>query len=70
MLIDEQIRQMKEDLTKQIGELREDLRQTQHRIDGIWWKVAVIATLVTVAVGKVFGKSMLAIAGDVLGGLL
>lgn len=67
MLIDDWIKQQNEELRHQLDELRTDLRQTQHRIDTIWWKVAVIATLVTVAVGKVFGKSILQILGDIVG---
>lgn len=70
MLLDDWIKQENEQLKHQIDELRADLRMTQHRIDTIWWKVAVIATLVTVAVGKVFGKSILQIAGDVIGVVL
>lgn len=70
MLIDDWIRQQNEELRHQLDELRTDLRQTQHRIDTIWWKVAVIATLVTVAVGKVFGKSILQILGDCIGVVL
>lgn len=70
MLLDDWIKQQNEELRHQLDELRTDLRQTQHRIDTIWWKVAVIATLVTVAVGKVFGKSILQILGDIVGVVL
>ena len=70
MNIDDWIKQKNADLERQIGELREDLRETQHRLDGVWWKVAVVATLCTIAVGKVFGKSILECASWALGGLI
>ena len=70
MNIDDWIKQKNADLERQIGELREDLRQTQHRLDSVWWKVAVVATLCTIAVGKVFGKSILECATWALGGLI
>ena len=70
MIIDEWIKRENEELKKQIAELRQDLRDTQHRIDSIWWKVAVVATVCTVAVGKVFGKSILECMTWALGGLI
>lgn len=70
MLLDDWIKQQNEDLKAQIAELRQDLRNTQHRIDGIWWKVAVVTALVTVAVGKVFGKSILECISWAMGGLI
>lgn len=70
MLLDDWIKQQNEDLKAQIAELRQDLRNTQHRIDGIWWKVAVVTALVTVAVGKVFGKSILECLSWAMGGLI
>lgn len=70
MIIDEWIKRENEELKNQIAELRQDLRETQHRIDSIWWKVAVVTALVTVAVGKVFGKSILECVSWALGGLL
>lgn len=70
MIIDEWIKRENEELKNQIAELRQDLRETQHRIDSIWWKVAVVTALVTVAVGKVFGKSILECVSWVVGGLL
>ena len=70
VLLDDWIKQQNEDLKAQIAELRQDLRNTQHRIDGIWWKVAVVTALVTVAVGKVFGKSILECISWAVGGLI
>lgn len=70
MNIDDWIKQRNAELERQIAEVKEDLRVTQHRIDTIWWKVAVVATLCTIAVGKVFGKSILECASWALGGLL
>lgn len=70
MQLDDWIRVQNEELKKQIAELREDLRVTQHRIDTIWWKVAAVATLCTIAVGKVFGKSILECMTWALGGIL
>ena len=70
MLLDDWIKQQNEDLKAQIAELRQDLRNTQHRIDGIWWKVAVVTALVTVAVGKVFGRSIIECVSWALGGLI
>ena len=70
MIIEEWIKRENEELKNQIAELRQDLRETQHRIDSIWWKVAVVTALVTVAVGKVFGKSILECVSWAVGGLL
>ena len=70
MIIDEWIKRENEELKNQIAELRQDLRETQHRIDSIWWMVAVVTALVTVAVGKVFGKSILECVSWAVGGLL
>lgn len=70
MNIDDWIKQRNAELERQIAEVKEDLRVTQHRIDTIWWKVAVVATLCTIAVGKVFGKSILECMSWALGGLL
>ena len=70
MIIDEWIKRENEELKNQIAELRQDLRATQHRIDSIWWKVAVVTALVTVAVGNVFGKSILECVSWAVGGLL
>ena len=70
MNIDDWIKQRNAELERQIAEVKEDLRVTQHRIDTLWWKVAVVATLCTIAVGKVFGKSILECMSWALGGLL
>lgn len=70
MIIDEWIKRENEALKTQIAELRQDLRETQHRIDSIWWKVAVVTALVTVAVGKVFGRSIVECITWAVGGLL
>lgn len=70
MNIDDWIKQRNAELERQIAEVKEDLRVTQHRIDTIWWKVAVVTTLCTIAVGKVFGKSILECMSWALGGLL
>ncbi len=70
MNIDDWIKQRNAELERQIAEVKEDLRVTQHRIDTIWWKVAAVATLCTIAVGKVFGKSILECMSWALGGLL
>lgn len=68
--LDDWIKAQNNELKTQIAELREDLRATQHRIDGIWWKVAVIAAAVTIAVGKVFGKSIVECITWALGGII
>ena len=70
MIIDDWIKRENEELKTQIAELRQDLRDTQHRIDSIWWNVAVVATVCTIAVGKVFGKSILECMTWALGGLI
>ena len=70
VLLDDWIKQQNEDLKAQIAELRQDLRNTQHRIDGIWWKVAAVTALVTVAVGKVFGRSIIECMSWAIGGLV
>lgn len=36
------------------------------RIDGMWWKIGVLAGIVSIIVGKVFGG----VVGEVMGALL
>ena len=59
LLIDEWIKRENDELKKEIAEMREDMRLMEHRLDTVWWKMAVLATVITVAVGKVFGNSIL-----------
>lgn len=59
MLIDDWIKRENDELKKEIAEMREDMRIMEHRLDTMWWKMAVLATAITVAVGKVFGNSIL-----------
>ena len=59
LLIDDWIKRENDELKKEIAEMREDMRLMEHRLDTVWWKMAVLATVITVAVGKVFGNSIL-----------
>ena len=59
LLIDDWIKRENDELRKEIAEMREDMRLMEHRLDTVWWKMAVLATVITVAVGKVFGNSIL-----------
>lgn len=59
LLIDDWIKRENDELKKEIAEMRQDMRLMEHRLDTVWWKMAVLATVITVAVGKVFGNSIL-----------
>lgn len=59
LLIDDWIKRENDELKKEIAAMREDMRLMEHRLDTVWWKMAVLATVITIAVGKVFGNSIL-----------
>ena len=59
LLIDDWIKRENDELKKEIAAMREDMRLMEHRLDTVWWKMVALATVITIAVGKVFGNSIL-----------
>lgn len=59
LIIDDWIKRENDELKKEIAAMREDMRLMEHRLDTVWWKMAALATVITIAVGKVFGNSIL-----------
>lgn len=56
-----------QELRKQIQELRNDLRLETIRLDRIWWKIGLMAGLISVIMGRVFGGGIAEIINPILG---
>ena len=44
-------------IQKQIAQLRDELAVERGRINSLWWKIALLAGLVSAVIGKVFGST-------------
>ena len=44
-----------EDLKRQIAETRMEIRAESNRLDGIWWKIGLLAGIVSIIASEVFG---------------
>lgn len=69
LLIDDWIKRENDQLKKEIDELRQDMRIMEHRMDTIWWKMAALATVITIAIGKIFGNSIITWVTEIIGGV-
>lgn len=59
--------QIIQQIQTQITQLRDELAVERSRINSLWWKIALLAGLVSAVIGKVFGSTVGA-AIDILTG--
>ena len=56
-----------QDLRKQIQETRMEIRTTSSRLDGIWWKIGLMAGFISILMTEVYGHGIGGVVGDILG---
>ena len=56
-----------QDLRKQIQETRMEIRTQSNRIDGLWWKIGLMAGVVAIMVSEVFGQGIGSIFSTLIG---
>ena len=57
-----------ETLREQIADLKTDIHDVDDRVSGLWWKIGILAGLVGTLMSKVFGETVGAFVGPLLGG--
>lgn len=45
-------------MKKQIAETRMEIRAQSNRLDGIWWKIGLLAGIVSLIASEVFGEGI------------
>lgn len=56
-----------EDLKRQITDLRLELRAESNRLNGIWWKMGLLAGIVSIIASEVFGGGIGSVVNLILG---
>lgn len=68
MLIEDQMKQLREDVIREMDRVRQEQHILNHRIDGMWWKVGGLAVIMSIAIGKIFGNGILSWVAEILAG--
>ena len=56
-----------QDLRKQIQETRMEIRTQSNRLDGIWWKIGLMAGFISILMTEVYGHGIGGLVGELLG---
>lgn len=63
----DQIQIQIQDLKKQIEDTRLEIRAQERRIDRLWWKIGLMAGLISVLIGEIYGHTIGGMVADLLG---
>ena len=56
-----------QDLKKQIEETRLEIRSQSNRLDGIFWKIGLLAGLVSLIMSEIYGSGVGGFVTDLMG---
>ena len=63
----DQIQIQIEDLKKQIEETRLEIRTQERRLDGLWWKIGLMAGILSIPVSEIYGHTVGGFVADLIG---
>ena len=63
----DQIQIQIEDLKKQIEETRLEIRTQERRLDGLWWKIGLMAGILSILVSEIYGHTVGGFVADLIG---
>ncbi len=63
----DQIQIQIEDLKKQIEETRLEIRTQERRLDGLWWKIGLMAGILSILVSEIYGHTVGRFVADLIG---
>ena len=55
------------DLKEQIRELRLEMRTESARLDGIWWKIGLLAGIVSIIASEIYGSGVAGALNTLIG---
>ncbi len=56
-----------QDVKKQIEETRMEIRTQERRLDGLWWKIGLMAGFISILMSEVYGQGIGGIVGNLIG---
>lgn len=56
-----------QDLKKQIEETRLEIRSQSNRLDGIFWKIGLLAGVVSIIMSEIYGSGVGGFVADLMG---
>ena len=54
-------------MKKQIEETRMEIRTQERRLDGLWWKIGLMAGLISILMSEVYGQGIGGLVSDLMG---
>lgn len=63
----DQIQIQMQDLKKQIEETRLEIRTQERRLDGLWWKIGLMAGILSILVSEIYGHTVGGFVADLIG---
>lgn len=63
----DQIQIQLQDLKKQIEETRMEIRTQERRLDGLWWKIGLMAGILSILVSEIYGHTVGGLVADIIG---
>ena len=63
----DQIQIQLQDLKKQIEETRMEIRTQERRLDGLWWKIGLMAGILSILVSEIYGHTVGGFVADLIG---
>ena len=63
----DQIQIQLQDLKKQIEETRMEIRTQERRLDGLWWKIGLMAGILSLLVSEIYGHTVGGFVADLIG---
>ena len=63
----DQIQIQIQDVKKQIEETRLEIRTQERRLDGLWWKIGLMAGILSILVSEIYGHTVGGFVADLIG---
>ena len=63
----DQIQLQIEELKNQITDTRMEIRSQARRLDGLWWKMGLLAGVVSIIMTEIYGNGIGSIVSDLIG---
>ena len=54
-------------MKKQIEETRMEIRTQERRLDGLWWKIGLMAGILSILVSEIYGHTVGGLVADLIG---
>ncbi len=63
----DQIQIQLQDVKKQIEETRLEIRTQERRLDGLWWKIGLMAGFISILMSEVYGQGVGGLVSELIG---